>query len=340
MTTPPSTAQSERASRPHPGRRWLLGVILPALITAGAFTLVLLWLPRLPEEVALHWGPQGVNRTGSVGELIGILGGMAVLSLVVLALFAILTGRTAFIRRLVLGLAVGMAVFMSGMFVVPVAVQLNLSPGETPGSIDIGMLISTGAALAAGLLSGLLGGKDPEVPAAGPVAGEHAELAPGERAVWVKHVGPSQNFKVWGLVAVVLYVGFTTALSWWAQSWFTFIFSMAPLLLALVMLVWTVRIDSRGLTAHSVAGWPKLHVPAVEIEGAKVRENISPMGEFGGWGIRGALDNMGGKVGVVIRGGEGIEIARSANRTVVITVDDAATGAALLNTKATRARQN
>jgi hypothetical protein len=47
---------------------------------------------------------------------------------------------------------------------------------------------------------------------------------------------------------------------------------------------------------------------------------------------------MDGTVGVVVRGGESIAVERSGGRRFVITVDDAATGAALLNTVAERAR--
>jgi hypothetical protein len=62
---------------------------------------------------------------------------------------------------------------------------------------------------------------------------------------------------------------------------------------------------------------------------------ISPFGDFGGWGLRTALD---GTVGVVVRGGSAIAVERTGGRRFVATVDDASTGAALLNTYAERAR--
>jgi hypothetical protein len=58
--------------------------------------------------------------------------------------------------------------------------------------------------------------------------------------------------------------------------------------------------------------------------------------EFGGWGYRVGTD---GTVGIVVRTGEGLRIRRTGDRSLVVTVDDAATGAALLNTLADRARR-
>ena len=71
-----------------------------------------------------------------------------------------------------------------------------------------------------------------------------------------------------------------------------------------------------------------------EVEEAVVVQ-VNPLREFGGWGIR---TGVGGRIGVVMRGGEALEVVRTGGRRVVVTVDDAATGAALLNTLAGRAR--
>ena len=59
------------------------------------------------------------------------------------------------------------------------------------------------------------------------------------------------------------------------------------------------------------------------------------MAEFGGWGYR---VGRGGRVGVVLRTGEALQVQRTGGRAFVVTVDDAATGAALLNTLAARSR--
>lgn len=338
MTT--HTAPELRPPLPYRGRRVLWGVVVPLAVLASAFLLVLSWLPQLPEEVAVHWGPQDVNRYGSVWELIGVLGAVAALSISVLAGFALFTGRTALIRRMVLGLATGQAVLFAGLMLAPVAAQLDLAPGEVPDAPELGMLIGLVAALAAGALAAGFAGKDPRMSATGPVTGAQAELAPDERAVWVKTVSPSRRFLAWFAVIGVLYLVSMGALAWSVQSWFTLVLTLLPLPLTLVMFAWRVRVDSRGLTAASFIGWPRLHVPADEAEGAAAGWVESPMGEFGGWGIRSSLTEPGGTVGVVIRSGEALEVTRSGGRKVVVTIDDAATAAALLNTKAQRARQS
>ena len=61
---------------------------------------------------------------------------------------------------------------------------------------------------------------------------------------------------------------------------------------------------------------------------------VNPMGEFGGWGLRWA---PGGGFGVVLRSGPGIRVRRTGGKVFTVTVDDAATGAALLEALRVRA---
>jgi hypothetical protein len=101
------------------------------------------------------------------------------------------------------------------------------------------------------------------------------------------------------------------------------------------MLAFTVRVDATGLTVRSILGRPGTHIPADEVERASVTE-VRALRQFGGWGWR---VGRGGRVGVVLRSGEGLLVERSGGRSFVVTVGDAATGAALLNTLADRARR-
>lgn len=334
------TVQS-RPPIPYRGRRVTWGVVVPFVITAGTFYLISTWLPRLPEQVVLQWGPDGTpNRFGPVWELISITGVFAVISFLVLAGFALFTGRTGFIRRMVCGLATGLALLFAGIMLDPLAHQLDRPSGEGPAYNELGILVVMGVALAGGILAASAAGKDPRRPSGKPVTGEQAELAPDERALWVKTITPGRRFLLVFTAAVAAYLALMGGIAWWAQSWVTVIIALVPVPLVLVLFAWRVRVDSRGLTAASFMGWPKLHVPADEVEGAQLGEVKSPMGEFGGWGIRSSLQHPAGAIGVVIRAGEALEVARSGGRKIVVTVDDAATGAALLNAKAHRARQS
>jgi hypothetical protein len=106
----------------------------------------------------------------------------------------------------------------------------------------------------------------------------------------------------------------------------------------LIMLVglsaYAVRVDREGLTVRSVFGWPRYRVPLDEVVRADVTE-VSPLREFGGWGWR---VGRGGQVGVVLRKGQALAVTRTGGRCFVLTVDDAATAAGVLNALADRHR--
>ncbi|MFC7405187.1 DUF1648 domain-containing protein [Georgenia alba] len=322
---------------PHRGRAWLLGVALPVLVTGAAWGLTARWIPRLPEEVALHWGADGrVDRLGSVHEMLVTSGVMGGVSLVVLGLCSVLLGRTSFTRRMLLGLAAGSASFFAGLHVTLVAAQLDVTdPAATPVP-NGGFTLSVVVAVLAGILAGALAGRDPDRPATGPLpaTAPRAHLEDEERAVWLRRVAPSGPFLRWGGVLAAVYLGLSLWFALISGGWFVLVIMGAAATLPMTMLVWEVRVDASGLTARGTLGWPRQHVPAREVVEARTA-TVSPFREFGGWGLRTAVD---GTVGVVIRSGEAIAVERTGGRRLVVTVDDAATGAALLNTFAERSR--
>ncbi|TNC18583.1 DUF1648 domain-containing protein [Georgenia sp. 311] len=319
---------------PHRTRAWLLGVLLPVVITAAAWVVVAALLPRLPDPVALHWGLDGVDRTGSVGELVASTGVISAISLVIMGTLAVLTGRQAITRRMTLGLATGLATLFAGMTLSTVLVQVDAASAFDAASPDASLTVSLVAAVALGALAGALAGSDPAQPATGelPAGALVADLPEGQRAVWVRSVAGIGQTTTWVLAtcAVLLGVGF------WLLSDMIFpVVVLAPVVvLMLTMTTWQVQVDARGLSARGALGWPRLHVPATEVERAEVTQ-VNPFAEFGGWGMR---TTVSGTVGVVVRKGEAIAVERSGGRRIVVTVDDAATGAALLNTYAQRAR--
>ncbi|MPV38315.1 SdpI family protein [Georgenia subflava] len=330
------TAPTDRMPLPHRGRAWALGVILPVLITGTGWVLVASMLPRLPEQVALHWGVDGVDRVGPVSELVTVNAVLGGISLVVLAVLAVVTGRTSLTRRLVLGLATGSAVFFTGLLLTQVLAQVDLTDPYAAREPDLAMTLTTVAAVVAGGLAAALAGGDPDLPATTALPGDapRTALGAGERAVWTRRVTATRSMRRWGGLALALYIGFSLWLALVTDSWFVALLMLAIVPLVLTMLVWDVRVDATGLAARGAMGWPRQHVPASEVERAEVIE-VSPFAEFGGWGLR---TNVTGATGVVIRRGEAISVARSGGRRFVVTVDDAAAGAALLNTFAERAR--
>lgn len=117
--------------------------------------------------------------------------------------------------------------------------------------------------------------------------------------------------------------------------------SVLPLLAAgglcvvlLGVLTWRIAVDDEGLTVHGGLGWPKVTLPATDVESVTVRD-IDPMAQFGGWGLR---SNLAGEAGVVARKGPGIVVQRSSGQRFIVTTEDAPAGAARLEGAARRAR--
>lgn len=320
--------------RPHRGRAWLLGVLVPAAITAIAWIAIVALLPRVPDPAAVHWGVSGVDRVGSRAELVTTMAVISAVSLLVLAVLAVRTGRQALTRRMTLALAVGLASLFAVVSLGTVLVQVDVPTAEQAGSVDGWIALALVLAVVLGAVAGMLAGADPAQPATGArlTGAPVASVSAGEKAAWVRSVAGLGERATWLLVAVgaVLTVG----LGLLTRSVVPLVVLVPILVLLLVMTTWQVQVDARGLTARGTFGWPRLHVPADEVERADVVQ-VRPLREYGGWGLR---TSVRGTVGVVIRTGEAIAVERSGGRRMVVTVDDAATGAALLNTYAARSR--
>ena len=93
-----------------------------------------------------------------------------------------------------------------------------------------------------------------------------------------------------------------------------------------------VRITPSGFAARSLLGWPRAEIPIDRIVSARAVD-ISPFGDFGGWGWRIAVD---GRTGIVMHRGAAIEIARRDRKPFIVTIDGAEEAAALLQAYAER----
>ncbi|TRV76247.1 DUF1648 domain-containing protein [Streptomyces sp. 130] len=156
----------------------------------------------------------------------------------------------------------------------------------------------------------------------GPEAGgARIALGAGEVAGWGRGAGS------WWLPLTALLVIGTGVAMLFTASW---PFAVLPLVLGLLIASFArpyVTVDRRGITVSGLLPWPRVRVPLERIEAAASRD-ISPFAEYGGWGYR----VRPGRSGVMIRSGEGIVARLTNGRDFAVTVDDSATGAALLNT--------
>ena len=134
---------------------------------------------------------------------------------------------------------------------------------------------------------------------------------------------------VLALIVVTVGVALAGSDAWWIMAAVTILL----IVLIATTLVFRVRASADGLRVRSVTGWPRWNIPAADITGARAVQ-VNPMGEFGGWGLRFAVD---GRMGVVLRTGEALQVTRRSGRTLVVTIDDARTAAAVLTAAGTSA---
>lgn len=325
-----------------------VGVILPLTILAVSAIIVALWLPEIPEPAAIHWGEDGVDGFGPGWTYLVILGVIAamVIGLALLAWFAHRLPQNgqpvpaadaerpqwSITARFLGAMNLGMVALIALITLVGVGSQRGLADAaDTP---DIGIEVLLGFLLmAAGAVIGwFLQPSTPLPPsdrADGPVA--PLQTSADERLVWIGTAAIARSgLAVLGgsvllacsLAAIMIATG--------AGGMMTAIIMLASCAILIAALVTTfafrVRIGPAGLLVRSLAGWPRIAIPAAEV--VSVREIVvDPFAEFGGWGLRYGLD---GRYGVVLRRGAALEVARVGGRRFVVTVDDAHTAAAAL----------
>src|SRR5699024_12023973 len=93
-------------THPHRARSVVLGVLLPALLVAGAALLTTTWLPRLPDPAVLHWSLHGPARTGPFAELVTVVVALAATTWLLFTTLVLAAGRTEGARRVLVGSAV------------------------------------------------------------------------------------------------------------------------------------------------------------------------------------------------------------------------------------------
>lgn len=320
--------------------RWV-GLYAPlavfVMLTAAQFAM----LPAMPDPAATHWGftggPDGFGPQWVLPVMTIAVGGGITLLLALLALSGLRTnsGRAMSYRVIAAAIWFEVGLLGVGQFLTA-AMQVGYDDARDVPNAGPALLI--GAAI--GLVAGFLAWKgaldvpaDPDERAAAPDA---VDLAPGERAVWIRSVSLSRSALIvlGTLILITAGLGLTTAVldarlqgGLTAGAWITFGCCALVTLAVLLCSTFEVRVDAEGITVRAPLGWPRKHIPAGDIRSAEVVQ-VSPMGEFGGWGWRYGVAGAG--LGIVMRAGEGIRVTTNAGKRVTVTVDDAETAAALL----------
>lgn len=308
----------------------ILGLVMPVVLLAILALLPLTWLDQLPELVPSHWDSSGQPDSfdSPLGLTLTLLG---IGSATIVAMWALgfALGKELLSRRILVGANVFMAVLLGGIVLATLAAARNGNSAEL--DIDLGIMIATGAGVVFGGLAAFALRPEPKILAdklPGSLAPRTA-LGDHEVGVWVTRTKSTTGFIIAG-ATLVLMVGIMIA----SQLWWTSIFFILLSAVMVIMFAWDVRVDATGLTVVSVARAPKRHLPLDEIESAEVA-SISAMGDFGGYGLR---TGFSGSTGIILRSGKALQVNMSGNRTFYLTIDDAESGAALLNTLIDRSR--
>lgn len=325
------TRSTATAPSPHRRSTTLLALGLPLAVLGTAAALALSWKDALPDPVATHWGTGGVDGFSSLDVAIAVPLAIAAVTVVGLWAFSWRSGSASSTRRIANGTAVWLTLFLSALLLGMLDAQRGLADaadvGPIGGAIALALVIATVGAVLAALLTPAGASAPTDAPV--PAGASRLPLATDERAMWFQRSRSGVGAAVVALAAAAMAATAVVTNQWWML-----LVTVALLVLAAATLSWVVRADETGLSVRSALGVPRSRIPLDEVVQARAT-TVRCFREFGGWGWRTALD---GRTGIVLRSGDTLEVTRTGGSVFVVTVDDAATGAALLNTLADRLR--
>ncbi|MFB7424560.1 DUF1648 domain-containing protein [Streptomyces hydrogenans] len=293
---------------------------LPFALAAGTYVALLaVWSDRLPDPLATHFSYGG--------EADGFTGRAAFTAVGAALLLTLGAGWTVLVRRGALWGAWLTAGLTGTLLVLVVHDNLDAAdPADVVSPLShLAVAAAAGAvlALAGHALSRLVPPEEHE--GAGPAVHPDAprlDLGAGELAGWSRATASAPLtalgllFLAGGAVAVLL------------GPWPLLLIALAVAVPGLALARIRVSVDRHGLTVRStLTPRPRVHVPLDDITAADVRP-VDALREFGGWGYRVRAHRS----GVVLRSGEALVVRRGNGREFAVTVPDARTAAALLNT--------
>jgi hypothetical protein len=301
--------------------RWSLVAVAAVGLGAAVLPMLILW-SQLPEPIAVHWSadfrPDGsMPKHVALWPPAAIIGGALLISLIG-AGHAYRHGRAA--RLMVVAFGSGLAAATSATIVTR---NLGRAVWSDAGSQTPGLLVLQ---IGMALVSASRVWRDVRPPPA--ARGSALPLAPGARAFWS---GGASNPWLLGIGAYLLVQAL--ALQAWLPP-----FRMLPVWLALHIVMFValeffsrvrVTIDRRGVAIRygHLGLWTR-RVPLERITAAHAIA-LDAL-EHGGWGYRGGL-LLFGKASIVVRSGPAIRLDLDNGQRLFVTVDDASTGARLLN---------
>ena len=310
---------------------WIFSAGVPVLSFAGTATAFAAWRSELPAEFPTHWGASG--EPDAFGGPSSLLWLAAVLCLALPALLTALAvpslkaPRGGFALRFLAATSTAMAALGASMALGAMSLHRGHELGQDWPNINPVMLGAFGVALGFGVMAYLLQPRQGDSGSSAPAA-KAMPISPGERVVWISYARISPWVTVLLLTSALSLAGGVVLLFLAGDRVAAFVMAGASLILALGIVCATafrVTADATGLTVTAIAGWPRFTVPLDGVVAAR-STRVIPLADFGGFGLR----SVPGAFGVILRGGEALEIERGSGRRFVVTVDDAAQAAAVL----------
>ncbi|MFJ5680122.1 DUF1648 domain-containing protein [Streptomyces sp. NPDC093097] len=300
-----------------------LPFILVTVVVGGCYALL---AGRLPERLATHFtvGGQPDGYSSPQSLLLAFL----------VPMLAFGAGAAALVQRGLPARGVRWTITSGYFFAACLGYLAVLTLLENAGGgaavrmptwqVAVGM----GAGAVAGGLGWLLAGPDPEPSRPEPGTAHRLDLPAGTRAGWSRTISSPLMVAMAGLMACAG-IALGVCVGWFGGA--------AMLLGGLAVAAhcsMRVTVDRRGLTLTPTLLPVPLHrIPLGKVTEATSRQ-ISTLAEYGGWGYR----ILPGGRGLLLRSGEGVVLRLTSGREFVVTVDDSATAAALLNTYLDRSR--
>ena len=307
----------------------IAGVWAPLAIVVASLAVVVILGTVCGGDLVVHWGSGGA-RTGPWWTYAVLIAAIGLPVIAGIGFFLARATRMVGMNAWMPAVSMGLTVFHTlGLGVGPVV--FNDSTLAPAWPIVGGLLLGIGA----GLLTWRLLPQEAIAPSTVEPA-RSLPVRPGETVAWTGRVSPP--IALLALVAAVLVAslvgGVVLVLSVNVRAAGLWVLAAVFLVVLVTTTEFRIAAGPDGLTVRSVVGWPSFHVPAGDIARAGVVQ-IEALSEFGGWGLRWVRGRNGkGRWGIISRSGPALEVVRKDGRSLVLSTDDAATAAAVLETYA------
>ena len=328
MTTQHPTPTTRRPRVPGTGRYVATVVALPGAVVVIGLALVVASWSQLPEVVASHWGPNGVDGTQTRLAFALTASAFVVGLSLLLALVAwVMPGDGRRIMATTVGVMSGfLGTVLYGALLGQRGVTDASAATLSPWVFLVGALVGAALGAVAWMLNPVLPRPD-SVALTVPTDAPRIPLAEGERLVWFGWTSAGA-WVVWLALGLAV-LGCLVAVV--AAPWAAIGPAFGIVLLLLVAHA-RVVVDADGLrvTSAGVVRW--LRVPLSSVAYAE-RSELHAFREFGGYGLRFRTDQR----AFVTRTGEALRVVQRDGTRTYVSVDGAEEAAAVLNALVTRA---